>query len=67
MPGSRHAFAHLLEEFVPRLAKSGVSGEAIHIMLVENPKRVLTFAQAEDEELAERIAVFTGGLRSFTG
>ena len=38
---TQRGLAHLLAQFVPRLKKEGVSEEAIHTILVENPKRVL--------------------------
>jgi phosphotriesterase-related protein len=34
-------FEHLTLKFLPRLKEAGVSDEAIHTMMVENPKRVL--------------------------
>jgi len=41
-PQPKHSFGHLLESFVPRLKKAGVSQSAIDTILVENPKRILT-------------------------
>ncbi len=39
-----HGFDHILERIVPRMRKRGITEEQVHTMLVENPKRVLTFA-----------------------
>ncbi|MFQ5879998.1 MAG: phosphotriesterase [Dehalococcoidia bacterium] len=39
----KHAFGHLLRSFVPMLRRAGIGEEAINIMLVENPKRLLPF------------------------
>ena len=36
-------YDHVLVNFLPALRKAGVSEEQIHIMTVENPKRVLAF------------------------
>ncbi|MCZ6865763.1 MAG: phosphotriesterase-related protein [Chloroflexi bacterium] len=38
-----HGFDHILNNIVPRLRQRGVTEEQVHTMLVENPKRVLTF------------------------
>jgi predicted metal-dependent phosphotriesterase family hydrolase len=37
-----HGFAHLIQNFLPRLKKLGVSEDDIRIMTVENPARALT-------------------------
>lgn len=39
----KHRYAHLIRAFVPMLRQRGVSAEAVHDILVENPKRVLPF------------------------
>jgi phosphotriesterase-related protein len=36
-------YAYLLGNFVPRLREAGVSEDALHLMLVENPRRFLRF------------------------
>ena len=36
-----HGFAHLIQNFLPRLRKMGVSEEDIHTMMVANPARAL--------------------------
>jgi phosphotriesterase-related protein len=59
---SKHGYAYLLKSFVPLLAKSGVSEEAIHTMLAENPQRILTAQQ--DEESAAQLQAFAEGFRS---
>jgi len=38
-----YGYSYILEDFVPRLKKAGVSEEAINTMLIENPKRILPF------------------------
>jgi phosphotriesterase-related protein len=38
-----HGFDHILENIVPRMRQRGIAEEHINTMLVENPKRVLTF------------------------
>lgn len=42
-PTQLHTYAHLQRYFLPKLQRVGVSEEDIHIMLVENPKRLLPF------------------------
>jgi len=39
-----HGYAHILEYIVPRMKLRGITEAQIHTMMVENPKRVLTFA-----------------------
>ena len=39
-----HGFAHILENIAPRMRLKNISEEDIQTILVENPKRVLTFA-----------------------
>lgn len=39
-----HGYAHILENIVPRMRARGFSEETIDQILVENPKRLLTFA-----------------------
>lgn len=41
VPQPQHSISHLLENFVPKLKKAGVSESVISTMLVENPKRIL--------------------------
>ena len=36
-------YAHILENVVPLMREKGVSEEHIHTLLVENPKRLLSF------------------------
>ncbi len=38
-------YSYLLETFLPHLRKRGVSGEHIHTMIVENPRRVLPLTE----------------------
>jgi len=39
-----HGYAHILENIVPRLRReAGLSEEQIHTILVENPKRFLSW------------------------
>jgi phosphotriesterase-related protein len=38
-----HGYVYLFRTFLPLLRARGVSDEAIHIMTVENPKRVLAY------------------------
>ena len=38
-----HGFDHILENIVPRMRRWGITEEQVHTILVENPKRVLTF------------------------
>ena len=45
---SSHGFAHLLENFLPRLKAAGLGDSAIDTILVVNPKRILTPGRAED-------------------
>jgi phosphotriesterase-related protein len=40
-------FAHVIRNIVPVLRERGITESAIDDMLVENPKRILTFAQPE--------------------
>jgi phosphotriesterase-related protein len=42
-----HGYAHILENIAPLLRTRGMDEAAIRDMLVENPKRVLTFAAPE--------------------
>jgi phosphotriesterase-related protein len=42
VPQPSHSFSHLLESFVPRLTKAGISSTSIEMILRENPKRILT-------------------------
>lgn len=41
----QRGYAHLLANFVPLLRRVGVSEQALHTILVENPKRVLGLAR----------------------
>ncbi|MDA2926568.1 hypothetical protein MYX78_04940 [Acidobacteria bacterium AH-259-G07] len=45
-----HGFAYLIEEFLPRLRKMGVTEEQIHRMTVENPARALTIETPRQEK-----------------
>lgn len=36
-------YAHILENVVPLMREKGISEEAVHALLVENPKRILQF------------------------
>jgi len=38
-----HGYAHILKYVVPTMRIKGMSEEQIHILLAENPKRILTF------------------------
>lgn len=40
-----YGYGHILRNVVPLMRRKGVSEEHIHTMLVENPKRVLQFAE----------------------
>jgi phosphotriesterase-related protein len=42
-----NGFSHVLKSVVPRLDQAGVSQETVHIMLVENPLRILTIERGE--------------------
>ena len=42
-------YAHVLRDVVPVMRVKGITGEQIHTLLVENPKRLLTFAPVEDQ------------------
>ena len=37
-------YAHILENIVPRMRKRGFTEQQIHAILVDNPRRILTFA-----------------------
>ncbi len=37
-------YAHILENIVPRMRKTGISDDQIHTIMVDNPARALTFA-----------------------
>ncbi len=39
-----HGFAHILENIAPRMRRKGVKDDDMQAILIENPKRVLTFA-----------------------
>ncbi len=39
-----HGYAHILENVVPLMRRKGMADDAIAMMLVENPRRLLTFA-----------------------
>ena len=41
-----HGFGHLLAAFVSMLRQEGLSDEAIATILIENPRRILTFQVA---------------------
>ncbi len=38
-----HGYAHILQNIVPRLRQEGLTEEQIHTILVENPRRVLSW------------------------
>jgi len=40
---STHGYAHLLTNFVPRLRKAGISDSIIDLLLVETPRKLLSF------------------------
>lgn len=42
-----HGYAHILERVVPGFRARGVSEEAIDTMLIDNPRRLLTFTSAQ--------------------
>ena len=42
--GNDRRFAYLVTDFLPKLRAAGVSDADLHTILVENPRRVLTFA-----------------------
>ena len=39
-----HGWAHIVEHIGPGLIRKGLSKEAVHAILVDNPARALTFA-----------------------
>jgi len=39
-----HGYAHILNNVVPWMRRAGMSDKQIHTLIVENPKRLLTFA-----------------------
>ena len=41
-------YSFLQEKFLPEMRSRGVSEEHINIMMVENPKRILTFVEPQD-------------------
>ncbi len=41
-----HGYTHILRNMVPQMLLRGITREQIHIILVENPKRMLSFSQA---------------------
>ena len=43
-----YGYAHILREVVPWMRQAGISDEQIHTLLVENPKRVLSFAPVKE-------------------
>jgi phosphotriesterase-related protein len=52
-----HGFAHLIENFLPRLRSKGVTEEQISIMTVQNPARALAI---EGKTLADDVGVLSG-------
>ncbi len=38
-------YSYILEEFIPHLMKTGLSEKELHTIMVDNPRRVLTFQQ----------------------
>jgi len=43
-----HGYAHILNNVVPWMRRVGISNEQIQTMIVENPKRLLTFTRAKE-------------------
>jgi len=43
-----YGYAHILCNVVPWMRRAGISDEQIHTMMVENPKRVLSFALVKE-------------------
>ena len=43
-----YGYAHILRDIVPMMQGKGMSEEQIHTLLVENPKRILTFVPAKE-------------------
>ena len=39
-----HGYGHIIENIVPRMRQRGMTEEAIHAIIVDNPARVLAFA-----------------------
>ena len=39
-----HGYAHILNNIVPLMSELGITQEAIHKMIIENPRRLLTFS-----------------------
>ena len=44
-----HTWSSVLMQFVPKLHYAGVPEEAIHQMLVDNPRRFLAFVPVDDD------------------
>jgi phosphotriesterase-related protein len=44
-----YGYAHIIREIVPAMKLKGMTNEQIHAILVENPKRVLTFSPIESK------------------
>jgi phosphotriesterase-related protein len=42
-----HGTSHILRNIVPAMRAKGITEEQIHKILVENPKRILTFVPPE--------------------
>lgn len=62
IPSSRHRYAHLLEDFVPRLRRAGIGESTIHTILVENPRRLLAPVEPESRDTS-RLHEFAQGFR----
>ena len=43
-----YGYAYILRDIVPLMRDYGMSGEQIHTLLVENPKRVLSYAPIKE-------------------
>lgn len=57
-------YAHILENIVPRMRKKGFREADIQAIIVDNPKRVLTFAQESREASAGRAGRRAGPVAS---
>ncbi|MBA7680101.1 Phosphotriesterase homology protein [subsurface metagenome] len=45
-----YGYAHILRDVVPWMRKAHISDEQIHTLMVENPKRLLSFTPVKDRE-----------------
>lgn len=44
-------YGHILNNVIPKMRRKGISEEAIHLMLIDNPKRAFTFASPKQHNL----------------